>query len=236
INVVLFGEKGVGKSSIVNLLAGKELVMVFRGRRWHSVRKRVPNSSGRQDVLHLGYGWPPTARPGDQIHGQRLSLMQSRMRTISYGTYLAEAELDLLLLCMRSGITVHDQRNYKLFYDVLCGQKVPIGAVITHLEQEVNMEDWWTRNGKYFDRYNIKLEGHTCVTALPPGGGMGNRLGNSTTRERPSKVYCRFITTKRLPHQRAASMEPKKLLDALTRCGFDPDLAGRLKGRLNVLE
>ena len=74
----------------------------------------------------------------------------------------------LLLLCMRGGrITRSMQQNYKLFVKVFCEKKVPLCVVVTNLENEPCMEDWWTNNEKVFTQYGISTDGHACITASP---------------------------------------------------------------------
>ena len=76
--------------------------------------------------------------------------------------------VDLLVFCIRAGrITTTMQRNYRLFFDVLCGGQVPLAIVVTNLEQEKIMESWWTNNVETFQSYGIRSDLHACITALP---------------------------------------------------------------------
>ena len=101
----LFGETGSGNSSVVNLLAGKE------------VSRTSPGIDGCTEAL--------------------ASCNLVRDLTKAGG-------VDLLLFCHRQGrITTITRRNYAPFYEVVCRQPVPIAVVITHLEQEERIEDWW---------------------------------------------------------------------------------------------
>lgn len=76
--------------------------------------------------------------------------------------------VDLLLFCVKAGrCTASMQRNYHLFSEILCDNRVPLALVITHLENEEVMESWWERNENAFERYGIDAIAHACVTALP---------------------------------------------------------------------
>ena len=76
--------------------------------------------------------------------------------------------IDLLLFCVRGGrITTAMQRTYHLFSDILCGGQVPLAIVVTNLEQEEVMENWWVKNAKTFLRYRICSVDHACITAVP---------------------------------------------------------------------
>ncbi|KAG1812485.1 uncharacterized protein BJ212DRAFT_1369968, partial [Suillus subaureus] len=73
--------------------------------------------------------------------------------------------IDLLLFCVRAGrVTATLQSNYRLFYEFLCEKKVPIVLAITNLERELRMEDFWERNHSTFDKYQIQVAGHACIT------------------------------------------------------------------------
>ncbi|KIM65690.1 hypothetical protein SCLCIDRAFT_1212097 [Scleroderma citrinum Foug A] len=88
--------------------------------------------------------------------------------------------VNLLLFCIRGNrITTTAQSNYRLFYEVLCEEQVPVGLVITNLEREVNMEDWWVRNKKSIEKYGIKCAGHACVTGLPDDRGPDGKYAKS---------------------------------------------------------
>jgi len=56
-------------------------------------------------------------------------------------------------------------RNYKMFYSAFCLEKVPIVLVVTGLEEERNLDDWWSRNETVFHRYEMVFSGHACITA-----------------------------------------------------------------------
>ncbi|OAX35955.1 hypothetical protein K503DRAFT_867922 [Rhizopogon vinicolor AM-OR11-026] len=161
-NIVLFGLTGAGKSSVVNLMAGKDIA------------KTSP------DMLRGTLNWSeyPIAFDGhrykvfDTVGLEEPQLgIQEYLETILKARDLittldSEGGVDLLLFCVRAGrVTATLQSNYRLFYEWLCEKKVPIVLVLTGLEREQNMEDWWDRNKDTFDKYKISVEGHACITA-----------------------------------------------------------------------
>ncbi|KAG8220558.1 hypothetical protein J3R82DRAFT_3291 [Butyriboletus roseoflavus] len=76
--------------------------------------------------------------------------------------------IDLLLFCVKAGRhTTAMQRNYRLFSEILCNNRVPLALVITHLENEGVMENWWERNEQTFKKYGVSSVAHACITALP---------------------------------------------------------------------
>ncbi|KAG1826352.1 hypothetical protein EV424DRAFT_1391845 [Suillus variegatus] len=104
----------------------------------------------------------------------------------------AEGGVDLLLFCIRAGrLNATIQSNYRLFHEFLCEKKVPIVLVITHLEREARMDDWWDRQQSTFEKtYGIRVADHACITAA-------NRLdGRHKDRYEESRVTVRTLVEK----------------------------------------
>ena len=163
LNVVLFGETGSGKSAVINLLAGKVV---------------APISSDIDGCTKANQAYPLVLNGVSYTIWDTVGLEQPVMGDAGY-LYAIEqvcelikdlsktSGVDLLLFCHRRGrITTTTQRNYTLVYEVVCRKSVPIGIVITHLEQEKRMEDWWDQNAVIFQQRGIGIFGHACVTTL----------------------------------------------------------------------
>ena len=164
LHVILFGETGVGKSSLVNLLAG-----------WH-VADVSPDSvactlTSTEYQFQLGAA---TIRLWDTVGLEEPeSGTSGYMGAIEKATELvrrlsASGGISLFLFCVRGNrVTTTMQSNYRLFYEVLGNKKVPIALAITHLEREPGvMEDWWVRNAKTLEHNGIRVGGHACITTL----------------------------------------------------------------------
>lgn len=166
LNIILFGETGVGKSSLVNLIAGKD----------------VATTSGDSDSCTMTY------RPYSfEVHGMSYTIWDTRgfdeADTVTKARgYLAAVEqayklirdlrakggVDLLVHCHRGGrITTTTRSNYRLFHEALCESKVPMALVITFLERHARMENWWEENFEAFEKHGMRAAGHACVTGLP---------------------------------------------------------------------
>lgn len=164
-NIILFGETGVGKSSLINLIAGRE----------------VAKTSGDSNACTMAY------RPYlFEVHDVTYSIWDTRGfdeadTAMSARGYLAAVEqayklirdladkggVDLLVHCHREGrITTTTRCNYRLFYEVLCESKVPVALVVTFLERHARMEDWWEQNVEIFAKHEMKAAAHACVTGL----------------------------------------------------------------------
>lgn len=56
--------------------------------------------------------------------------------------------------------------NYELFWGIICNGQVPIVLVITGLENEDDMDDWWRDNRvELEDVMGMKFQGHVCMTS-----------------------------------------------------------------------
>ncbi|KAF8548122.1 hypothetical protein OG21DRAFT_803223 [Imleria badia] len=165
-NVVLFGESGAGKSSVINLILGLD----------HDVARTSAGASpctldarpydvtiqGRNFRLFdtIGFFEPQSLRDPDHLIGS----IYKAYRLVRYLS--DDTGINLLVFCIRRGrITALMQQNYLLFHDFLCHKKVPTALVITHLEHEESMEDWWLYNHSHFTECGIHVVGHACITA-----------------------------------------------------------------------
>ncbi|KAG2124491.1 P-loop containing nucleoside triphosphate hydrolase protein [Suillus cothurnatus] len=161
-NIVIFGETGAGKSSVINLMAGQQIAHIspdsHRCTRWTE--------------------YPITFENGTQYKVfDTIGLEEPRLQTRDYLTAISNAYglintlkerggIDLLLFCIRGGrVTATMKSNYRLFFEFLCEEEVPLVLVVTNLEREVNMEDWYTRNVGHLEKHNIRSVGHACITA-----------------------------------------------------------------------
>jgi tRNA U34 5-carboxymethylaminomethyl modifying GTPase MnmE/TrmE len=166
-NIVLFGETGAGKSSVVNLMAGEEKAITS------------------PDMLRCTMTWKEFSIAFDGFKYKVFDTIGLEEPQLGINEYLgaiynarnlimklqSEGGIDLLLFCVRAGrVSATLQNNYRLFYEWLCEKKVPIVIVITGLEREKEMEGWWTRYEGSFDRLNIVVDGHVCITAVNLGG------------------------------------------------------------------
>ena len=151
--------------------------------------------------------------------------------------------LDLLLFCMPGcRVTATMQYNYRLFFEVLCKERIPIAAVVTRLEDEEKMEEWWIRNESHLSRGGLKFGGHACVTGkrAHPKAAAGRSALESLLlgcdnegrypMPRASDWFSGFL--ERLPKiPRAKELKDKqKELERLLhkRCKMDPADAQRL--------
>ncbi|KAG2153907.1 P-loop containing nucleoside triphosphate hydrolase protein [Suillus clintonianus] len=160
--VVLFGQSGVGKSSLVNLMAEKDVAATSAGMQRCTLK-------WAEHVISFG-GDSYTVFDTVGLEEPQLGIKEY-LETVENSYRLvkeldARGGIDLLLFCIRAGrVTATLQSNYRLFHEFLCEKKVPIVLAITNLEREKRMEDWWDKEHHHFDRYDINVAGHACITA-----------------------------------------------------------------------
>jgi len=160
VNVIIFGESGVGKSSIINMLMGEPVAAVSNqavGCTYASNKFRA-TIVGKEVMLYdtagLNEAEAGTVSPEQAI--QNLRSLVKDLKTVN-----------LLVYCIRGTRfrkIVAD--NYKIFCNTICGgdRKVPVVLVITGLENEENMDDWWKDNEVDFDE--MEFRAHACITAI----------------------------------------------------------------------
>ena len=137
-------------------------------------------SSGLEGCTLGAKAYPFTFRGGTKVHiFDTVGLEEPEMNINTFLDAVKNAHrlitslhgtggVDLLLFCIRAGrITVATQRTYRMFSEILCGGQVPVAIVVTNLELEGTMEDWWTKNEATLQRYGIHSAAHACITAVP---------------------------------------------------------------------
>ncbi|KAG1844177.1 P-loop containing nucleoside triphosphate hydrolase protein [Suillus subalutaceus] len=160
--IVVFGDTGAGKSSLINLMADKEVANTSPDTKRCTMQwKEYAISFGGE--LYKVFDTSGLDDPQLGIK-EYLESVENAYRLIK--ELDRQGGIDLLLFCVRAGrVTATLQGNYRLFHEFLCEKKVPIILAITNLEREQRMEDWWVRNEGTFKKYQIQVAGHACITA-----------------------------------------------------------------------
>src|ERR1700691_3918235 len=128
-DVVVFGEAGVGKSSVINMLARRLVAQPSSGAKGctfqcqkHPVDiDKIPKSVNLWETSGLN------GEEGESAAKQAIINLLELIRSWENG-------ISLLVYCVRGPrvkeSTVH---NYQIFYQALCQEKVPIVLVVTGL-------------------------------------------------------------------------------------------------------
>ncbi|KAJ3500765.1 hypothetical protein NMY22_g19153 [Coprinellus aureogranulatus] len=142
-NIVFFGETGVGKSAIINML-----------------REGTPDECevGEATVSNAALG----VYPGD--YGQKSPLHRRKaILSLSCAGWEGSVYVVYCIRGRRYRPVVKD--HYDLFCDKTCRRRVPTLLVVTGLENEENMGDWWTRNQEQFTEHGVSFHASVCITS-----------------------------------------------------------------------
>ncbi|OAX34718.1 hypothetical protein K503DRAFT_671809, partial [Rhizopogon vinicolor AM-OR11-026] len=165
-NVVVCGEVGAGKSSLINLIMGSNVAITAAGTAGCTSRYTPYDVMIGEQCFKL---WD-TAGLYEGSEGV-VPAATARKNLTAFLRGLDQAEgVHLLIYCVRGararavGALL---TNYKIFPSVISDGKVPIVIVVTCLEDvRPQMEDWWNRNKNELAQLGIQFSGHACVTTL----------------------------------------------------------------------
>ncbi|KAG1723945.1 P-loop containing nucleoside triphosphate hydrolase protein [Suillus lakei] len=245
-NIVLFGQAGAGKSSLVNLIAGKKVAGTSNDLKsctlhWQEYSIEFDGESYNMFDT-VGLEEPQLGIP------QFLDTVENAYKLIQQ--LEKQGGIDLLLFCMSAGrLTATLHTNYRLFHEFLCDKKVPIIAVITRLDNEPGeMDDWWKRNEEGFRDQEIHVAGHACITAIRDNVPHRYEESRGTIRNLVKKftadgqkqawkggdsMFVSFM--RKLRGLLVGNRKParKNMVSRLTkRCGMSPDVAEQLANRI----
>lgn len=162
-NVVIIGQSGVGKSSLINMLCpsanartSNDIIGCTRHETMYPCDLGIRQSCWVHDTIGLeerswGFLWAPKE--------------EKQLKS-----YLKKSKPHLVVYCMpgvRRSLKKSHGRNFNKFKSVI--GNVPIVVVVTNLEEwEGPLERWWSRNMDVLQKLGIpESTKHACVTTLP---------------------------------------------------------------------
>lgn len=161
LNVLLFGETGVDKSSIINLIVGQNITDEEQDARYFML-KHVSKVTLRGRRFEF---WDVSSTASMGLF--RRSIYGWRLRW-SYRKLHKDGGAPLLLYCMRGPSAPTASRDYQDFTDIIGStSRVSIVAVVNGLESLTNMDDWWTTHEGDLDHLGMHFSNHACISSLP---------------------------------------------------------------------
>lgn len=193
-NVVIFGETGSGKSSIINVIAQEQVAKTSNDAPGctSEPKRYLVDISGQKfaliDTAGLNEGTAGTVTP-KQAKQQLKGLLDKLMSHKS-----PSDGIDLLVYCVRNTTAPRAILDaYDTVYSGTCRKKrVPIVVVVTGLESETPMESWWDAHKEIFN--SMHLAGHACVTTIQEYPGIPEYL---TRRVAQSSEILRDLIMKK---------------------------------------
>ena len=184
LNVLVFGETGVGKSSVINLILGEDLAQTSAD---------APTCTLEHTPYAISLGnrqfklWEVSSIA--PMNFFRRLFMKWNMKRKYKKLFKADG-VYLLLYCMRAsraqGTLVKDYNFFTSIVGSSAG-RVPVAAAVTCLEDYVSdMDDWWMKNEDNLKKNGMQFSKHACITSLPDDPTASLTL--RTRRQRSQQV------------------------------------------------
>ncbi|KAG1745356.1 uncharacterized protein EDB91DRAFT_1335301 [Suillus paluster] len=193
-NVVIFGEAGAGKSSLVNLISGTQKAQTSSDATGCTTETNVYERDIVVQNKILKVNLFDTAGldegpEGTVPHKEAQRVLKKLLRTL-----MEQGGIHLLIYCMQGTRESRAlRRNYRTEF--------PIVLVVTRLEnQEPDMEEWWRNNQQSISNLGMTFAGHACVTTVTINEGDGDRL--KQRRKQSYHTVCNLIEQCRLPNEK----------------------------------
>ncbi|KDQ59861.1 hypothetical protein JAAARDRAFT_126885, partial [Jaapia argillacea MUCL 33604] len=159
-NIIVFGETGVGKSSVINMVAGRHIAETSNSF-FPCTLEPQQHVVYTPDVTLNLFNTPSPSHDSPDISGytDTIVALYKLVHNMKDG-------VNLLIHVIRPQPTggLEYTRLYRMFYKIFCEKKVPV-VLITHLDYEEHPEDWWYSNYSTFRGHGMDYAGEVCVAA-----------------------------------------------------------------------
>ncbi|KAG6890214.1 hypothetical protein C0995_010225 [Termitomyces sp. Mi166 len=167
-NILVFGEAGVGKSSVINMLAGSpydtaKISDDATNRPLDNVGYRITIKSTSSSLPVVA--WEVTGvneeEHGTVSPGRKMNNLRRLRNNLGDGpsllVYIVQGSWELDTRALKT--------NYDLFVKHICKGNVPVILVVTGCENESPMNNWWIRNERILNAHGLRYQGHVCITS-----------------------------------------------------------------------
>lgn len=175
LNVLVFGQTGVGKSAIINLILGQDAAQTSPDAETCTLKHTSYEICLKDRYFKI---WEVSSIKSMGFF--RTLSLESRLKKRTTHLHRDNRGIHLLLYCMRGSRSqkalASDYTNITNAVGSTAGC-IPVAAVVTCLEDyPKNMDDWWTTNKKNLEDLGMKFSGYACVTSLPEGPSASQHM------------------------------------------------------------
>ena len=184
-HMIIFGETGTGKSSVINMLVGHPVTVTSdtaAGVTFQSDSYEV-EVHGVPLIFHDTVG----LSEGDNGTVPAAKAIEALYRLIDE-TH-SGIHLLIYVLC-GPHLRPAARKNYEMFYEMFCEKKVPLVIVITGLEAEPDWGGWWIMNQNYFSKQKMVFKDAMCIMAF-----VGGEKGVYMKEYKESKVHVELLVS-----------------------------------------
>ncbi|CAF1608971.1 unnamed protein product [Rotaria magnacalcarata] len=196
LNMIIFGESGVGKSALINQIFDKNVVEASnRAVGCTIISAKV--SGTLKEHPHLKFNVYDTAGLSESDDGS-VPTAHAFVQLVKLA-YSIPNGINLLICCAEKGRLAGERfkANYRIFIEELCEKRMPCLLVVTKCDNDHPLNTWWNDNEDIV-RKQLKFEFIDCVCVSTL----------KTNRRRPDKILEDYTESR------------GNLIEAISKCSL----------------
>jgi GTP-binding protein EngB required for normal cell division len=151
----------MGKSSVVNMLVGREVAMVGDDASGVTFASSCHTATinGHTVNLHDTVGL-------SEANGGRVSATRAAANLRNLIREVSNGGIHLLIYVTRERVPMEiDKKNYQMFHHALCKKEVPILFVVTALENLEDRSAYWTNKRRAYHSQDMYFDAFACIVS-----------------------------------------------------------------------